>query len=162
MILYLCPLESDIPHSPRRTAETSVLRMSRRALAGARGGFQPAAINECCRPSLHMVQRALPNLRILSGALLSAPLCLETRDSKKISALIILFLWPSEFYVCRENPENMKSKGHLKQNKKFCINIFCISILYYIFCIYILYNIYYIYYIINMIYKIYYIIYNVM
>lgn len=90
--LYLCPLESDISHSPRRTGETSVLRMSRRPLLGARISFQPAAIKECCRPSLNMIQRALPNLRIISGALLSGPLSLETCDSKKISALIFFSL----------------------------------------------------------------------
>lgn len=109
--LYLCPLESDISHSPRRAGGTSVLRMSRRPLLGARISFQPAAIKECCRPSLNMIQRALPNLRIISGALLSGPLSLETCDSKKISALFFFFFkCSSELYVCRENPDNTSSK----------------------------------------------------
>lgn len=67
-----------------------MLRMSRRPLSGARIVLQPAVINECCRPSLNMIQRALPNLRIISGALLSSPLRLKTCDFKKISALIFL------------------------------------------------------------------------
>lgn len=70
-----------------------------------------------------MIQRALPNLRIISGALLSSPLCLETCDFKKISALIF-FKCSSEFYGCRGKLKNMNSKGYQKQNKEFSINGF--------------------------------------
>lgn len=75
-----------------------MLRMSRRPLSGGRTVFQPAVINECCRPSLNTIQTALPNLRIISGALLSSPQHLETCDFKDISALrFFFFFFPNAF-----------------------------------------------------------------
>lgn len=123
IILYLRLLESDISLWPTRTGKTSMLRMSRRPLSGGRIVFQPAVINECCRPSLNMIQRALPNLRIISAALLLSPQCLETCDFKRISGLIF-FKCSFKCCGCRGRLENKNCTANKSRTKSAALIFF--------------------------------------